>query len=46
MLTVVAFEQGEISVPRPAVIQRITAIAGPVGHLPEPVGLDIGQLRE
>jgi SAM-dependent methyltransferase len=46
MLTVIAFEQGEISVPRPAVIQRITAIAGPVGHLPDPVGLDIGQLPE
>jgi SAM-dependent methyltransferase len=46
MLTVIAFEQGEVSVPRPAVIQRITAIAGPVGHLPDPVGLDIGQLPE
>lgn len=46
MLTIVAFEQGEVSVPRPAVIQRITAIAGPVGHLPDPVGLDIDQLRE
>ena len=42
MLTVFAFEQGEISVPRPAVIQRITAVAGPVGRLPEEVGLDIG----
>ncbi len=46
MLTIVAFEQGEVSVPRPAVIQRITAIAGPVGYLPDPVGLDIGQLQE
>jgi hypothetical protein len=46
MLTVVAFEQGEISVPRPAVIQRFTAIAVPVGHLPDPVGLDISQLQE
>jgi SAM-dependent methyltransferase len=45
-LTVVAFEQGEISTPRPAVIQRITAVAGPLGHLPDPVGLDEGQLRE
>ena len=40
MLTVLAFEQGEVSVPRPAVIQRITAVAGPLGCLPEPVGLD------
>jgi SAM-dependent methyltransferase len=46
MLTVVAFEQDEISVPRPAVIQRITAIAGPVGHRLDPVGLAIQQLRE
>src|SRR5947208_16486144 len=42
MLTVVAFEQGEISVPRPAIIQRIAAVAGPLGRLPEPVGLDNG----
>jgi SAM-dependent methyltransferase len=42
MLTVVAFEQGEISVPRPAVIQHITVVAGPLGCLPEPVGLDNG----
>jgi SAM-dependent methyltransferase len=35
MLTVVAFEQGEVSVPRPAVIQRLTAIRGPLGRLPE-----------
>ncbi len=41
-LTVVAFEQGEISAPRPAVIQRIAAVAGPLGRLPEPVGLDNG----
>jgi SAM-dependent methyltransferase len=46
MLTVVAFEQGEISVPRPAVIQRIAAVAGPLGHLPGPVGLDMGQSEE
>jgi SAM-dependent methyltransferase len=39
-LTVVAFEQGEVSVPRPAVVQRIAAVAGPLGRLPEPVGLD------
>jgi SAM-dependent methyltransferase len=41
-LTVVAFEQGEVSTPRPAVIQRIAAVAGPLGRLPEPVGLDNG----
>lgn len=34
-LTVIAFEQGEVSQPRPAVIQRIAAIAGPLGQLPE-----------
>jgi SAM-dependent methyltransferase len=39
-LTVVAFEQGEISVPRPAVIQRLAAVAGSVGRLPEATGLD------
>lgn len=33
-LTVVAFEQGEISIPRRAVIQRIAAVARPVGLLP------------
>jgi len=31
-LTVIAFEQGEVSLPRPAVIQRI--VAGPLGTLP------------
>ncbi|MGD9617379.1 MAG: class I SAM-dependent methyltransferase [Alphaproteobacteria bacterium] len=35
-LTTVAFEQGEVSRPRPAAIQRIAAIAAPVGLLPEP----------
>jgi SAM-dependent methyltransferase len=34
-LTVVAFEQGEVSVPRPAVIQRLVAVLGPTGPLPE-----------
>ncbi len=34
-LTVVAFEQGEVSVPRPAVIQRLAAVLGPMGPLPE-----------
>lgn len=33
-LTVIAFEQGEVSAPSPAVIQRIAAIAGPLGQLP------------
>ncbi len=33
-LTIIAFEQGEVTVPRPAVIQRIAAVAGPVGRLP------------
>ena len=42
MLTVVAFEQGEVSAPRLAVIQRIAVVAGPLGSLPEPVGLDNG----
>jgi SAM-dependent methyltransferase len=33
-LTAVAFEQGEVSVPRPAVIQRLAAVRGPAGPLP------------
>ena len=33
-LTVVAFEQGIVDEPRPAVIQRIAAIKGPPGPLP------------
>ncbi len=33
-LTVVAFEQGEIASPRPAVVQRIAAVNGPLGKLP------------
>ena len=36
-LTVVAFEEGEVSVPRPAVIQRLAAVLGPMGPLPEAV---------
>lgn len=39
-LTVIAFEQGEVSVPRPAVIQHIAAIAGPLGRLPGAIGSD------
>ena len=34
-LTVAAFEQGEVARPRPAMIQRIAARAGPVGALPD-----------
>ncbi len=33
-LTVVAFEQGEVAITRPAMIQRIAALAGPPGRLP------------
>ena len=40
VLTVIAFEQGEITTPRPAVVQRIAAIAGPLCGLPEAAGLD------
>jgi SAM-dependent methyltransferase len=34
-LTPIAFEQGEVSLPRPAIIERIAAVAGPLGQLPE-----------
>lgn len=40
MLTTVAFEQGQVSVPRAAVIQRLVAVLGPPGPLPEPVNGD------
>lgn len=33
-LTVVAFEQGEVALPRPAMIQRLAARAGPPDRLP------------
>ena len=46
MLTVVAFEQGEVSMPRPSVIQRIAVVAGPLGNLPDPAGLDMGPSQE
>jgi SAM-dependent methyltransferase len=39
-LSVVAFEQGQVSVPRRAVIQRLAAVLGPTGSLPEAVDLD------
>jgi len=34
-LTVIGFEQGEVARPRPAAIQRIAAVNGPLGRLPE-----------
>jgi len=34
-LTILAFEQGEVTLPHPSVIQRIAAVAGPLGRLPE-----------
>jgi SAM-dependent methyltransferase len=39
-LTPVAFEQGEVSRPRPAVVQRLAAVNGPVGILPPATGSD------
>jgi SAM-dependent methyltransferase len=45
-LTIVAFEEGEVSQPRPAVIQRIAAIAGPLGRLREVLDLDTGRRPE
>jgi SAM-dependent methyltransferase len=41
-LTIIAFEQGEVTLPRPAVIQRIAAVKGPPGRLPQASGLDTG----
>ena len=41
-LTVVAFEQGEIAAPRPAMIQRLCARNGAAGPLP----LDIGRRQD
>lgn len=38
--TVIAFEQGEVAHPRPAMIQRIAAIAGPPGRLPPALAAD------
>jgi SAM-dependent methyltransferase len=45
-LTIVAFEEGEATLPRPAVIQRIAAINAPLGHLPEAPDLDTGSRPE
>jgi SAM-dependent methyltransferase len=33
-LTLVAFEQGEVTLPYPAVLQRIAAVNGPVARIP------------
>jgi SAM-dependent methyltransferase len=41
-LTIVAFEEGEVSLPRPSVIQRIAAVKGPLGRLPDAVSLNHG----
>jgi hypothetical protein len=38
--TVIAFEQGEVVIPRPAVIQRIAASARWLGRLPKPTDSD------
>jgi SAM-dependent methyltransferase len=40
-LTVIAFEQGEVSIPRLAVIQRFAAVHGPMGPLPDAINFDI-----
>ena len=45
-LTVVAFEQGEVAVPRPAAVQRIAAVNGPPGTVPDPAILDKTRPRE
>jgi SAM-dependent methyltransferase len=39
-LTVVAYEAGEVTRPRPAVIERIAAVNGPLGRLPQPGDFD------
>lgn len=39
-LGVIAFEQGEVCHPRPAVLQRIAAINGAPGRLPDPLELE------
>ncbi len=44
-LTILAFEQGGVTLPRPSVIQRIAAVAGPLGRLPEAVDLDKEETR-
>lgn len=39
-LGVIAFEEGEVSLPRRSVIQRLAAANGPLGRLPPATGLD------
>ncbi len=41
-LTILAFEQGEVSRPRPSVRQRLAAVKGPLGRLPEAAGCEEG----
>ena len=43
-LAILAFEQGEVSRQRPSVIQRIAALAGSLGRLPEAVDLNHGSV--
>jgi SAM-dependent methyltransferase len=45
-LTPIAFEQGEVSAPRPAMIQRIAAVAGPLPSLPPVPRLDSDSRKE
>jgi SAM-dependent methyltransferase len=45
-LTVIAFEEGEVTAPRPAVVQRIAAVAGRLGRLPENPDLDSRRAKE
>ncbi|HEV2301576.1 MAG TPA: methyltransferase domain-containing protein [Stellaceae bacterium] len=42
-LTVVAYEAGEVGRPRPAVIERLAAVNGPLGRLPQ--AGDVGATR-
>jgi hypothetical protein len=46
MLTVIAFEQGEVTFPRPAVIQRVAAVSGPLVRSPDAIGLDSSGSQE
>jgi SAM-dependent methyltransferase len=45
-LTVVAFEQGEVVAPRPAAVQRIAAVDGPLGLLPKADSSRCGRSQE
>jgi hypothetical protein len=45
-LTIIAFEQGEVARPRPAAIQRIAAVAGPIRLLPDAPHLERNQAPE